>query len=106
MKMKALKSFRHPNERRQVRIGDEFDVSDSTARELEILGHAVKVHAPAKMDDARKTKVEKPLENKAAETGPLASPGGETGAENAPSPSPAAPARRGRPSRQTRAGQE
>lgn len=79
-RMKALKTFRVSENSQIVHAGDEFEVRKH-AREYESRGLAVKIK-PLAADVVAK------LENKAAQTGPLASPGGLTGADKRPSSSP------------------
>lgn len=85
IKMKALRSFgvRTANEGK-VQRGREFSAaSEQRARDLEAAGLAFRLH-PVKL--AQDQVDQAAPQNKAAENGPLASPGGTTGAD-APVPS-------------------
>lgn len=96
IRMKALMSFgvRSANEGHVMR-GREFTAAhEQRARDLEEAGLAYRIDT--KMQAAPLNKMEPPPSNKAAEAGPLDSPGGTTGVD-APAPSsPAAPQRRRR----------
>jgi hypothetical protein len=86
IKMKALKSFgvRSANEGR-VKRGREFSAAnEQRARDIEDAGLAYRLEAKAA--PALLNKMEPSPSNKAAQSGPLASPGGTTGAD-APVPS-------------------
>lgn len=86
IKMKALKSGNFGDGSKKVRRGREFPVSkEHRARELEAEGFAFRLAS----ENAPLNKMEPPPENKAAHAGPLAFPGGETGAEEPASSSPA-----------------
>ena len=87
VRMKALKSFNHPATNQHIRRGSEFSVIDSTGRELETLGHAVKV---AKMAAGHPNKMETSPLNKAAQDGPLGFRGGAIGEGRSASLSPVA----------------
>jgi hypothetical protein len=96
MRMKALKTFRgqvgENDDTGSVRTGTEFEAAhDKRVRELEIRGLAILVTRLPKPTEPRAATIR----NAAADTGPLdRSPGGGTGAETAPSSSPAARAPR------------
>lgn len=108
MKMKALKCFRHGQRGPIVSPGDLFDEPNSgTADYYERNGMAYPVMTGPAPTVAREAAVQgAPAKiNEAAETGPLASPGGETGAVTPPSSSPAARAPRTRRSASAKAGQ-
>jgi hypothetical protein len=92
--MRALKTFsgRAGESRRKeflVEDGDDIMVAtQGRADHLEKHGLAVPLIKPrAKVESAPQNKMEPPSQNKAAQSGPLPSPGGETGVENAPSSS-------------------
>lgn len=90
VRMKSFKTMQ--GDYGKVRPGQEFEVaSQNVADALEKKGHAMTLKAEAPLQN----KMERTLENKAAAAGPLASPGGGTGAENALSSSPAGPAQLG-----------
>jgi hypothetical protein len=99
IKMKALRSFgvRNADEGKIMR-GREFDAAtDHRAKDLEEAGLAYRIEA--KIVPQPLVEMTTPPSNKAAEAGPLASPGGATGAD-APAPSsPPDHPRRGRRSK-------
>lgn len=72
-RMKALKTFRVGDTNLVVQPGMEFETKNS--RHYEQHGLAVPVGAVAKTVEPKKV----PQANPAAQTGPLASPGGKTG---------------------------
>ena len=78
--MKALKAFRMSETGQSIRVGMEFSCSQGVARSYEKRGLAAQVHAPAQASA-------QPAQNRAAETGPLASAGGPIGAVPPPSSS-------------------
>lgn len=82
MLMQALKTFRRSDTGEIVRAGHEFDVGQGLARAYEKQGMARNIAPPA-------VAPRKVPENKAAQTGPLASAGGGTGADK---PQPSSPA--------------
>ncbi len=93
--MKALKAFCVSETKQVVHPGTEFRVSEGTAKDYEKRGLAVAIKPVPQA-------AEQPsIENKAAAQGPLASPGGETGAVLPPLSSPADPAPRKRRSKTT-----
>ena len=95
IKMKALKDFRGREgegnvrgNKRMVESGVEFNVADQKRADwLEAQGLAVPMFVQKAMQPLQ-NKMEPAPANKAAQTGPLASPGGPTGADNPPSSSP------------------
>lgn len=99
-RMKALKSFRVGETDSVVAPGSEFECSNNSARNYESRGMAVRIRP---MASARRGEA-KTVENKAAQAGPLDSPGGEIGGEIPPSSSPADPARRKYRSKNTEGG--
>jgi hypothetical protein len=99
IKMKAQRDFRGrdgegtnlASDRRLVEAGGEMTVADQgRANWLEVHGLAIPVGHLAAAPAPRAATVQ----NLAEEAGPLASAGGQTGAEAAASSSPAAPARK------------
>lgn len=81
-----------------VRRGREFEVAnEQRAKDLEDAGLAYRLGT--KMQAPPLNKMEPPASNKAAESGPLDSPGGTTGAE---APAPSSPQARPRRPRQSR----
>jgi hypothetical protein len=89
IKMKALRSFGLRNaDEGHISRGREFTAAnEGRARELEEHGLAYRLLPTEKMEGAPLNKMEPRLKNKAAESGPFDSVGGETGAENASSSS-------------------
>lgn len=94
--MKALKTFRVSDTGKVARTGQEFETT---------LGDAYEKRSYAVFTDTVR-KDAAPRENKAAETGPLASHGGQTGEASNASSSQAAPAQRKPRSKRSKAGQK
>lgn len=110
IKMKALKSFGFPGANEgKVRRGREFAVATvNRAKDLEANGLAYRIDDPrTKAELSAEVQIDPNLRNEAAEQGPFASAGGETGdqppAEQVPEglaqSSPLGHRRRGRRSR-------
>jgi hypothetical protein len=79
IKMKALRSFgvRNANEG-HLKRGREFTAAnEQRARDLE--DHGLAYHIDIKAEPKPPNKMEPPPSNKAAQAGPLSSPGGATG---------------------------
>jgi len=83
MLMQALKTFRRSDTGEIVKTGHEFDVGQMLARTYENQGMARALGVPASFGRTS-------TQNKAAQSGPLASAGGETGAAKSPPSSPVA----------------
>jgi len=97
IRMKALRSFGGPRSPEgHVKRGREFAAAtERRASDLEAEGLAFRMGSTV-------TTAEPPPPNKAAETGPLASPGGATGAA---APAPSSPLDRAPPARRSRRSQ-
>lgn len=100
MRMVALTTFKIGGSKDIVSAGQEFDASTDNARHYERHGMAIPWTPPAsaKARPAAVAHPEPSAPNPAAAAGPFASAGGETGAEAAPSSSPAGRAPRTRSS--------
>lgn len=101
VRMKALKSW--TGEEGPISAGNEFNArNEYRAKDLEAHGLAHRVKPPAEATPL--TKIGNvPETNKAAETGPLASAGGATGAE---APAPSSPPARQRRKRRSKASKD
>lgn len=99
VRMVALKSANMAEGATHVRKGHEFEAKDDRrAKELEGRGLA------RRADVTPLNKAEEPLQNKAAEEGPLDSDGGEEAGEEDTAPSSRQVRRPQRPSRSSRGG--
>jgi len=98
VRMKALTSFGYAGVNEgPVKRGREFIVeTERRAHDLEEAGLAFRLES--KMLEEPENKMQPPPQNKAAETGPLDSRGGKTGANATPQSSQADHPRRQRPS--------
>jgi hypothetical protein len=100
IKMKSIRSGNMGDGGVKIRRGREFAVSTETrASELEAHGLAYRIQTTTMIDPPVAAST---VQNKAAEAGPLDSPGGETGAAGLALSSPPAPQRQGRRSRRLR----